>query len=185
VAAATELLKTAGFAGATTRAIAASAECNVGLISYYFGGLNNLLLEALDSSAAGRLERYRVALAGATTLKQLRRRAREQYREDCETGHTALLAQMVVGGLMDRTLGAQVALRVQPWLELSEAALHRAIPTAALRRALPVAEMAYATVALFLGLEILGNLSGDHGRGRDVVARLMSDRMFSRPVTAP
>lgn len=180
VGAADELLKTGGYAAATTRAIAARAECNVGLISYYFGGLNNLLLEVLDRSSAARLERYRVATADATTLKKLRRHSRELYREDCETGHAALLAQMVVGGLIDRDLGPQVAQRVQPWVKFTEATLRRAIPTATLRRAVPVTEVAYATVALFLGLEILGNLSGDHQRGQKVVARLMSDRLFSR-----
>ena len=180
VEAAEELLKTSGYAATTTRAIAARADCNVGLISYYFGGLNNLLLEVLDRSSAARLERYRTATADATTLKRLRRHSRELYREDCETGHATLLAQMVVGGLIDRDLGPQVAQRVQPWVAFTEATLRRAIPTAALRRAMPVTEVAYATVALFLGLEILGNLSGDHQRGQKVVARLMSDRLFSR-----
>ena len=180
VEAADELLKTDGYAAATTRAIAARADCNVGLISYYFGGLNNLLLEVLDRSSAARLERYRDVTAGATTLKKLRRHTRELYREDCESGHATLLAQMVVGGLVDRELGPEVARRVQPWVAFTESTLRRAIPTATLRRAIPVTEVAYATVALFLGLEVLGNLSGDHQRGQKVVARLMSDRMFSR-----
>lgn len=179
IAAADELLKTVGFAGTTTRAIAATAECNVGLISYYFGGLNNLLLEVLDRSSAARLERYEAATADATTLKKLRRQTRHLYREDCETGHAALLAQMVVGGLLDRELGQQVAQRVRPWVTFTETTVRRALPTP-LRRAVPVPEVAYATVALFLGLELLGNLAGDHERGQKVVARLLSDRVFSR-----
>jgi AcrR family transcriptional regulator len=176
--AAAHLLQSVGFAGATTRAIAAEADCNVGLIAYYFGGLNHLLLEALDRSSSGRLARYEGALEQATSLKKLRRQTRGLYREDCDTGHAQLLAQMVVGGLMDRELGREVAQRIQPWLDLTEVALRRAVPTAALRRALPIPEMAYATVALFLGLEVLGSLSGDQGRGQTVVNRLMSERLF-------
>lgn len=180
IAAATRLLTTVGFAGATTRAIAAEAGCNLGLISYYFGGLNNLLLEALDASATARMQRYEAALAETGSLKALRRQTRRLYREDCDTGHAQLLAQMVVGGLMDRELGREVAQRIKPWLQLSESALERAVPTAALRRALPLKEMSYATVALFLGLEVLGSLSGDHQHGQKVVDRLMSDRLFGR-----
>lgn len=182
VDAAAQVLTDTGFSGATTRAIAARADCNVGLISYYFGGVNNLLLEALDRSSTQRLHHYQAALADASTTKELRRRAVHLYREDQVTGHVKLLSEMVAGGLMDRHLGKAVAARVEPWVELTEAAVRRAMP-APLRRRTPVREIAYAIVAMFLGLEMLGSLTGDHTHGQRIVERLASTLWLTKTNT--
>lgn len=175
----TDLLIAAGFSGTTTRAIAARAQCNVGLISYYFGSLDGLLLEALDGSSAARLAEYRTTLSETRSLRELRKTTAKLYRQDRTTGHVKLLSEMVAGGLMDRGLGEEVAARVQPWVELTEAAVRRAVPSP-LRRRLPAAEIAYAVVAMFLGLEMLGSLSGDHTRGQQVIDRLSSARWAGR-----
>jgi hypothetical protein len=82
---------------------------------------------------------------------------------------------MVAGGLMDRELGAEVARRVEPWVELVEGSLRRLLPSSAARR-LPLQEAAYGIVASFLGLEILGNLADDHRRGDAVIERVTADR---------
>ncbi|HVA09078.1 MAG TPA: helix-turn-helix domain-containing protein, partial [Acidimicrobiales bacterium] len=58
VDAAIETLKSEGYAGASARAIAERAGSNQGLIFYHFGSVANLLLTALDSVSAARLEQY-------------------------------------------------------------------------------------------------------------------------------
>lgn len=169
------LLSTAGFAGTTVRAIGEAAGCNPALVSYHFGSLNALLIAALDRSSGARLARYEEALARVATWRELRRTLRRLYREDREVGHVHLLGEMVAGGLMDRELGAQVAARVDPWVDLVEGTVRRLLPSGALRRRVPVREIAYGVVAAFLGLEILGNLAGDHGRGDAVIDRVTAD----------
>jgi len=57
VLAALETVKAAGFAGATTRAIARTGGFNQALIYYHFGSLDTLLLAALDHTSGERLER--------------------------------------------------------------------------------------------------------------------------------
>ena len=173
IAATTELLIDQGFAATTTRAIATAADCNQGLISYHFGGLNPLLLEVLDASSGPRLAAYHSALDSARGIRAVKSLGRTLHAEDQETGHTKILAELVTGGLMDRDLGREVAARVEPWLEVAEKAVRQAVPTVAVRR-LPVREAAYAIIALFLGLEMLGSLSGDRSRGHQVVERLAS-----------
>lgn len=168
------LLITQGFAATTTRAIAAQAECNQGLISYHFGGLNPLLLEVLDASTAQRLDAYRSALAKARGVRAVRAVGRTLHRQDQETGHTKILAELVTGGLMDRELGQEVTKRVDPWVDIAEQAVRQAVPAPAVRRLLPLREAAYAIVALFLGLEMLGSLSGDRSRSHQVIDRLAS-----------
>jgi len=46
-----------GYAGTSARAIAGRAGLNPALIFYHFGGVDDLLLAALDRSSAERLER--------------------------------------------------------------------------------------------------------------------------------
>lgn len=175
VTATVELLATEGYAATTVRAIGERAERNPALVSYHFGSVNALLLEALDRSSGARLERYRAELEDVETWRGLRRTLRRLYREDREVGHVRLLAEMVAGGIVDRELGAEVAHRVAPWVDLVEGTVRRLLPAVARRRRAPVREVAYGVVAAFLGLELLGNLAGDHARGDEVIDRLTAD----------
>ena len=165
------LLVTRGFAATTTRAIAQEAGCNQGLISYYFGGLNPLLLEVIDSSSAARLDAYHATLSSTRGMRAVRAAGRELYEGDHASGHARILSELVAGGLMDADLGVEVARRVQPWLEVAELAIHQAVPAVA-RGRLPVAEAAHAIVAMFIGLELLGSLTGHRKRSLEVVNRL-------------
>jgi AcrR family transcriptional regulator len=184
VEAASAVLANRGFGAATARAIGEEAGCNQALVFYHFGSLNDLLLAALDASSQRRLDRYREVLAQTRTVKDLRATARRLYEEDRKTGHVTILAELVAGGLLDRDLGRAVAARVQPWVDLAEEALRRAIPAAA-RRRVPVSHLAYAVVALYLGLEILGQLAGDHSRGEAVVQRLTRSRPLHQAAGQP
>jgi AcrR family transcriptional regulator len=177
VATATEVLAPQGFAAATARAIGEAAGCNQALVFYHFGSLNHLLLAALDASSQQRLLRYHEAVAEARNLRDLRRIVRRLYQEDRTTGHVTVLAELVAGGLMDRELGKAVAARVQPWIALAEEAVRTALPSP-MRRRTPTPQIAYAVVAMFLGLEILGQLSRDHSRGGAVVERLTKVRAW-------
>src|SRR2546421_13126157 len=97
--AALEALRTEGFAGATSRAIARIGGFNQALIFYHYGNLENLLLAALDLTSAERMARYREAVDAASTFEELVEVARRIYREDRESGHVAVISQMVAGSL--------------------------------------------------------------------------------------
>src|SRR4051812_16899477 len=87
VAAALDTLKSEGFAKTTARAIARRADVNQALVFYHYGGVNDLLLAALESSSTERLAAYRAALADVTTLAAASALAAELYREDVAGGH--------------------------------------------------------------------------------------------------
>jgi AcrR family transcriptional regulator len=169
--AAQSVLATEGIRAATIRRIAEVAGCNSALISYHFGSLNQLLVTALERSSRARLERYDRVLTDTTSLRDLRRAIRQLYREDRDSGHVRLLSELTAGGLMDPSLGAAIVAQVQPWIALTEAALRRALPSP-LRRRFPIPEAAYGLVAMFLGMEILGTLEGDHSRADAAIDRL-------------
>src|SRR5438477_2368367 len=85
--AALQALKTEGFAGATSRAIARTGGFNQALIFYHFGSLDGLLLAALDKTSAERLERYREAVDKADNAEQLAEVAATVHAEDRDRGH--------------------------------------------------------------------------------------------------
>ena len=171
VAATTGLLATAGFAGTTTRAIGEAASCNPALVAYHFGSLNALLLEALDASSESRMRRYGAALGASGTRREALATLRRLYSEDRRSGHVALVAQLVAGGVMDHALGREVARRIQPWVDFAEETIAVHVPAVVLRR-LPARELAYAIVAGFLGLELLDALLGEQAEGNAVLERL-------------
>lgn len=171
VDAAVAVLSERGYTGATSRAIAEEAGCNQALVFYHHGSLNDLLLAALDASSEMALERYRTRLAAVDSVADLVTVLQELYPADQATGHIGLLAEMVAGGIVDADLGAEVALRVQPWLQLTQDALAQALPTPMARR-LPLEDLAYLIVTGALGGELLAALTGDHDRNRAVVDRL-------------
>src|SRR3712207_817134 len=69
--AAIESLKDVGYAGTSIREIARRGGFNSALISYYFGGLHQLLLAALDHSSQIRMRRYSEAVDSAKDLEEL------------------------------------------------------------------------------------------------------------------
>lgn len=163
VEAALETLKAEGFAGASARAIARTGGFNQALIFYHFGTVVDLLLAALDETSARRMERYRESLEGVEAPEELLRLARELYVEDLEAGHMKVLAEMIVAASSVPSLGPEIVARIEPWIRFAEDALARGIPDP-LEELVSRRDLAFATVAFYLGLEMLTHLEGDPAR---------------------
>jgi AcrR family transcriptional regulator len=159
-AAALEALRTVGFAGATSRAIARIGGFNQALIFYHYGSLENLLLAAHDLTSEERMARYREAVDGASTLEELMQVARRIYREDSESGHVAVISQLVAGSIARPELAKGVVERVEPWVDFCEHAIRKAIAGSPVQDALPVRELAYGAVSFYLGANLLTHLGG-------------------------
>jgi AcrR family transcriptional regulator len=168
ITAALETLKSAGFAGATSRAIARNAGVNQALVFYYFGSLDGILLAALDATSEARLARYKAAVVSAKTLEDFVELAGELYNEDRESGHITVVAQMVAGSLARTQLAPHVLARMEPWLDLCEEAFEKVFG----RGPLPTRELAHAAVTFYLGLNLLTNLDAE--RSRESFERVLS-----------
>ncbi len=161
VDAAVETLRADGFARASARAIAARAGCNQGLVFYYFGSVANLLLAALDAVSKDRLERYGAALEQAASAQDVIDMAAVIFREDLDAGYAKVLVEMIAGASATPGLGPEVLARIAPWTQFARRAIDGAIGGSALGATIPTDEIAYAVVALYLGLEMLSHLDGD------------------------
>ena len=158
--AALEALRTEGFAGATSRAIARIGGFNQALIFYHYGSLENALLAALDLTSERRMARYRAALDEATTLEELVAVARTIYREDSASGHVAVVSQLVAGSLARPELAEGVLERMEPWIEFCEDAIRKVVADSPLGDVLPVRELAYGLVSYYLGANLVTHLGG-------------------------
>jgi AcrR family transcriptional regulator len=168
IEAALETLRTDGFAGASARTIARRGDFNQALIFYHFGTINDLLLAALDSTAAARRERYERAIEDVTDPQELVEVAAELYREDLEAGHITVLSELIAGSLTEPALGPEIIARMQPWIDLAEAAVDRATEGTFVAQLVPARDLAFALVALYLGVDLLTQLDGDRTRAESL-----------------
>jgi AcrR family transcriptional regulator len=170
--AAIETLRADGFAGASARSIATRASCGQALVFYHFGSVVDLLLAALDEVSDRRRARYQDAVAGVRTAGDLVAVATTIFREDMASGDAAVLVEMIAGAATDPALGVEVAARVAPWHQFAEEAITAGLAGSPLGALVPVADLSHAVVALYLGLELLGHLEGDHARADGVFDQL-------------
>ena len=75
-----------------------------------------------------------------------------------------VLAELIAGRSSTPGLGAEVAARIAPWLEFTEAVLGRALESTPMAGLVPIDDIAYAVVALYLGMELLAHVDGDQSR---------------------
>jgi len=168
VEAAIATLRSEGYGGASARAIARTAGCNQALVFYHFGSVANLLLAALDATSERRMQRYGEAVAATDGLGQLVDVAARIYQEDLDAGHMSVLAEMIAGCSSTPGLGAEVSARLRLWIEFAEDAAHRALSASPLADLLPTEDVAFAIVALYLGIEFLAHLDGDRSAAQSL-----------------
>jgi AcrR family transcriptional regulator len=169
VEAAVETLKTRGFAGASAREIAKTGGFNQALIFYHFGSVQNLLLAGLDRVSEQRLQAYQPAFLRAHTLVELAGLAREIYREDLENGYVTVLGEMVAGGVSDSELGREVVARILPWVDMVADKVRALTAGSPLESMIPPRDLAFAIIALYLGIDMLSHLDGDHARSESLL----------------
>lgn len=165
--AATDSLIEDGFANANARPVAARAGCNQALIFYHFGLVTNLLLAVLDHVGERRLADYSAALAGATSRTELTAMVAAVFAEDLQAGYARVAAELIGASSSTPGSGPEVAARPEGWTEIAERAVRLAVSDLEPEQEpdqqpiFPVAELAYAVVAVYLGMEMLTHLDGD------------------------
>jgi DNA-binding transcriptional regulator YbjK len=161
--AAFQTLREEGFTHASARAVATRGGFNSGLIFYYFDSMNDLLVEALARSSRVQLAKYQDALADVTELTELIASVRARLRDDMASGHVKVLVELVGAGSSDERLRAAVFEQVEPWIKFTEQTLERVVGASELRGFVPADQLSFAVVSLFLGMELLVELSGGDG----------------------
>ena len=173
--AAGEVLREEGYAGASARAIATRAEANSALVFYHFGGVDQLLLAALDRSSAERMSMYEELAAPARTLEELVEVATRIYRTDLERGYITEFSELVAAAVTKPELREEIRRRSEPWIDFIAGQWERVVGGSALGRLLPAREVAYAAITYYLGVNLFSVLDEDDSRTEavlDLAARL-------------
>ncbi len=161
LAAAIETLKRQGYAGTSAREIAKTGGFAQGVVFYYFGGMTELLVAALDATSRERLARYEAAVADVGSLPELVAVASAVFREDLAAGHVKVLSELIAAASDIPELGPEITARIRPWIDFTEAAITRVLGGSPVGQLVPARDAAFGIVALYLGLELLTQLDGD------------------------
>lgn len=180
--AALDALRDEGYAGATARSIATGGDFNPALIFYHFGGVDDLFLAALERTSVLRLERYRGALQNVSGLADLIATLRTLYAEDVEAAHIAAVQELVAASAFSTSMGPRIVALMQPWFAFSEELIARILKGTALEGMVSPADLAFAMVALYLGLETMTRLTGGDPRR---VRKLFSSAQRGAAIVEP
>jgi AcrR family transcriptional regulator len=167
-----ETLRNDGFAGASARVIARRAGCNQSLVFYHFGSVANLLVAALDEVSSRRLAAYTQAADQARSLRELTLLAETIFEEELDAGYTTVLVELLAAARSTPGLGAEVSQRIDQWTKFAQTAVEQTLDPLLLAATMPASEVAYLTVATYLGLELLSHLGDDRTRGLAIFQRL-------------
>ncbi len=76
---------------------------------------------------------------------------------------------MVSGAVSDPTLGAAVAARIEPWIEMVDRKLEQLLGATPWRSLASPRDLAFGLVALYFGVDMLSHLQGDHSRAQSLL----------------
>jgi hypothetical protein len=96
----------------------------------------------------------------------------------------AVLVEMIAGASSTPGLGPEVSARLGPWFAFAEQAVTTALGPP-LGSVLPPGDVAYAIVALYLGLEMLTHLDGDRSRALGLFAHAKNLAALLEAVAPP
>ena len=165
VDAAFDSLRHDGFRATTARSIATRADCNQAAIYYHFGGIDELLVDALTHSSHRRLARYREALDGVDDLPTLLQLLQELYAEDTSSGHMAVLTELAGGVTANPNLREGIERATDGWLEFVEAKITEVAEAMNLGALAPAApDLADLLFSLVVGVELRNRIDGRDDR---------------------
>ena len=168
IASATETIKREGYSGTTARAIAARGDFNQALIFYHFGGVDEVLLAALDGISERQMARYSEAISRVRTLEQGMIVAARLFETERRDGSVMVINEMIAAANSKPELGPAILARMQPWIDFTEGEIRRLLKGSPLARLVPADDAAFALASLYLGMQMLTHLSGQTARSESV-----------------
>jgi AcrR family transcriptional regulator len=154
-------LRDKGFAGTSTRVIAAAAGVNQGLIFYHFGTVDELIVAACRESTAARVALYRAQFNEVTSFRQLVELGRELHSRERDAGNVAVLAQVLAGAQQDPNLAAAAQHALSLWIVEIEATLVRLLKGSPIAAVASAEGLARGIAASFIGIELFEGVDPD------------------------
>ena len=116
--AAESLLVEVGYAGITVRRLAERAGVNHGLVHYYFGSMQDLLLRVVERFTEGLIERQRAMYAADIPFIDKWRQAMAFLDEDSESGYHKVFFELQAMAWNDERVRGRLQHVHQQWVEV-------------------------------------------------------------------
>ncbi|MEM9466387.1 MAG: TetR/AcrR family transcriptional regulator [Actinomycetota bacterium] len=159
-----------GIAGTSARAIAKRGDLNQALIFYHFGSVDDAVIAAVERMSDERMGRHAAALAGAETLGDLVRIAKQLHADDTRTNNMTVLAQAFAGAAGNPETGPKLYASLERWSDMVTESIRRVLAPYPAAAIVPAELLGQSISALFLGIELLSDLDP---------ARADADRLFT------
>jgi AcrR family transcriptional regulator len=176
--AAEELLLEIGYSAITTRKVAERAGVNHGLVHYYFGSMEDLLLRVVERFTEALIERQKAMYAARTPFIDKWRQAMRFLDEDADSGYHKVWFEMQAIGWNDPAVRGRLQHVHQQWIDVVTPAFERGLAELGLdRRRFPVKAVVSLVVTFNQGI-MLERLSGVDSGHRELLR--MVDRTLER-----
>jgi AcrR family transcriptional regulator len=164
--AAERLLVEIGYAAITTRRLAREAGANQGLVHYYFGSMDNLLVRVLERFTERLIVRQRAMYAADLPFIEKWRQAMRYLDEDFASGYQKVWYELQAMAWNTPELRERIAHVTVEWREVLEEAFEQARREHGIE--MPVGALAVLIAAFNQGL-ILERLSGIDSGHRELL----------------
>jgi AcrR family transcriptional regulator len=168
--AAETLLIDVGQTGVTVRALAERAGVNQGLVHYYFGSMEELLLQTLERFTLRLLSRQRELYDGPEPFAQKWRSAMRYLTEDFDSGYQKVWFELQAMAWNQPEMRARVSIVLTGWVDVLRPAFARGLEELGVDTALMPADVVVALVATFNQGIMLERLSGADSGHRTLLA---------------
>jgi AcrR family transcriptional regulator len=163
--AAERLLVSVGYAGITTRSLAEEAGLNHGLVHYYFGSMQELLLQVLERFTDRLIARQEAMYAAPGPFIDKWREAMRYLDEDEDSGYSKVWYELQAMGWNEPEMRKRVANVDRAWFRVITAALDKAMDEYGLDRTQFPLEAVTTLVGTFnigITLERLSGIRAGH-----------------------
>ncbi|MCW2573272.1 MAG: regulatory protein TetR [Frankiales bacterium] len=176
--AAEELLVEIGHTAITTRRLAERAGVNHGLVHYYFGSMEDLLLRVVERFTERLVQRQKAMYDAPTPFIDKWRQAMRFLDEDAESGYQKVWFEVQAMGWNDERIREHVREVHKQWADVVTPAFERGLTELGVDRRSYPAKGVVALVMTFNEGIMLEKLSGIDSGHRDLLR--MVDRLVER-----
>jgi len=176
--AAERLLIRVGYANITTRALAEEAGLNHGLVHYYFGSMQELLLQVLERFTGRLIARQREMYAAPVPFIEKWRSAMHFLDEDVASGYSKVWYELQALGWNDSAIRKRVAQVDLAWRRVVTEAFDRGMAEYGVDRKRYPLDAIVALVGTFnvgMHLEILSGIRAGHRELLDLCDRILRE----------
>jgi AcrR family transcriptional regulator len=176
--AAEALLVEIGYAAITTRRLAERAGVNHGLVHYYFGSMENLLLRAVERFTDSLVERQREMYDAPVPFIEKWRQAMRFLDDDGESGYQKVWLEMQAMGWNNADVRERLQQVNRQWMDVVGPAFDRGLAELGVDRRLYPTKAIVSLVVTFNQGIMLERLSGVDSGHRELLR--MIDRVLER-----